>query len=181
MVNYLNMNVEVQYYKSPVGELIIGTYNNQLCLCDWKYRKMRTSVDKRIQKGLNASYVESSNLIIDTTIRQLSAYFEGKLTQFEIPLLMVGTEFQRKVWNALIQIPFGKTASYLQLSRDLGNEKAIRAVATANGANAISILVPCHRIIGSDGSLVGYAGGLSTKKKLLSIENSLQAEQLSLF
>lgn len=175
------MNIQIQYYKSPVGELIVGTYENQLCLCDWKYRKMRTAIDKRIQKGLSAEYVEASNPIIEQTIEQFEAYFAEKRTDFDIPLLMVGTEFQQTVWNALIQLPYGKTASYLELSRQLGNEKAIRAVATANGANAISIIVPCHRIIGSDGSLVGYAGGLAAKKKLLKLEKALPSEQLSLF
>lgn len=173
--------IHIQYYKSPVGELIIGTLNNQLCLCDWKYRKMRPAVDKRIKKGLDAEYIEVSSPIIEETIQQLEDYFEEKRTTFDIPLLMVGTTFQQTVWNALIQILYGTTASYLKLSRQLGNEKAIRAVATANGANAISIIVPCHRIIGSDGSMVGYAGGLAAKKKLLKLEKALQSEQLTLF
>ncbi|MFK7948466.1 MAG: methylated-DNA--[protein]-cysteine S-methyltransferase [Saprospiraceae bacterium] len=175
------MKIQIQYYKSPVGQLIIGVYDNKLCLCDWKYRKMRKGVDKRIKKKLNAEYVEMSHPIIDKTIEQLEAYFEEERTDFDIPLLMVGTDFQQTVWNALVQLPYGKTASYLELSRQLGNEKAIRAVATANGANAISIIIPCHRIIGSNGSLVGYAGGLAAKKKLLKLENALQSEQLSLF
>lgn len=175
------MNIQIQYYKSPVGELIVGTYDNQLCLCDWKYRKMRKGIDKRIQKKLDATYIEASNPIIEQTIQQLEDYFAENRTDFDMPLLMVGTDFQQTVWNALIQLPYGKTASYLELSRQLGNEKAIRAVATANGANAISIIVPCHRIIGSDGSLVGYAGGLAAKKKLLKLEKALPSEQLSLF
>jgi methylated-DNA-[protein]-cysteine S-methyltransferase len=103
----------------------------------------------------------------------MDEYFLGERKAFDIPLLMVGTEFQHSVWQGLIQIPYGTTASYLELSRNIGNEKAVRAVATANGANAISILIPCHRIIGSNGDLVGYAGGLATKKKLLELENNL--------
>ena len=86
---------------------------------------------------------------------------------------MVGTEFQKSVWEELLKIPYGQTASYLELSRAIGNEKAVRAVANANGANAIGIIIPCHRIIGSDGSLTGYAGGLDVKRKLLEIENNL--------
>jgi methylated-DNA-[protein]-cysteine S-methyltransferase len=104
---------------------------------------------------------------------QLKAYFSGTRKIFNIPLLMVGTEFQKSVWEGLIKIPYGTTTSYLELSKNIGNEKAVRAVASANGANAISILIPCHRIIGSDGSLVGYAGGLPAKKKLLTLENNL--------
>jgi len=108
-------------------------------------------------------------------------YFEGNRTEFDIPIRLVGSDFQKKVWEELIKIPYGKTESYLGLSRKLNNEKAIRAVASANGANAISILVPCHRIIGSKGELTGYAGGLNTKKELLKLESSDQSEQLEIF
>src|SRR5690606_18399830 len=104
-----------------------------------------------------------------------------KRTTFDIPLLFIGTDFQKSVWEALMEIPYGTTKSYLELSRDLGDENAIRAVATANGANSISIIVPCHRIIGSDGSLTGYAGGLNAKKKLLQLEGMNFGNQLSLF
>jgi methylated-DNA-[protein]-cysteine S-methyltransferase len=177
----MQKQVDIQYFKTPVGELIIGSFDDKLCLCDWKYRKMRTAVDKRIQTGLHVEFVEASSPVIELTRTQLNEYFDGKRTIFDIPLLFVGTDFQQSVWKALIQIPMGKTASYLALSKLLANEKAIRAVAAANGANAISIIVPCHRIIGSDGSLVGYAGGLAAKKKLLQLENALENEQLTLF
>ncbi len=171
----------IEYFNSQAGELIVGSFNNQLCLCDWRYRKMRSSIDKRIQAGLETSYEEGNSEVIEETIFQLNEYFAGDRTEFNIPLLLVGSDFQKKVWNSLIEIPHGKTETYLGLSKKLGDEKAIRAVATANGANAISIIVPCHRIIGSDGSLVGYAGGISTKKKLLNIENALIKNQLTLF
>jgi len=160
-------------YKSPIGEILLGSYEGKLCLADWKYRRMRTSIDKRIQKGLDTEYVEESTKIIEETIKQMKEYFAGERKDFDIPLLMVGTEFQQSVWHGLIKIPYGTTASYLELSRNIGNEKAVRAVASANGANAISILIPCHRIIGSNGDLVGYAGGLPTKKKLLELESNL--------
>ena len=173
--------ISITYYKTPFGELILGSHSNKLCLCDWRYRKMRSSIDKRIQKGLNAHFVEQNSKVIKDTKAQLVQYFKDDRTDFKIPLLMVGSNFQVTVWNALIQIPFGTTDSYLGLSKKLGNEKAIRAVATANGANAIAIMIPCHRIIGSNGSLVGYAGGLETKKKLLNLENALDKSQLSLF
>ena len=173
--------IQMQYYTSPIGELILGAFENKLCLCDWRYRKMRSAIDKRIQSGVQAEYVEEDNEILEEAIFQLNEYFKGDRTEFSIPLLLVGSDFQKSVWDALIEIPYGQTETYLGLSRKLGNEKAIRAVATANGANAISILVPCHRIIGSDGGLVGYAGGLTAKKKLLNIENALIKSQLSLF
>ena len=112
---------------------------------------------------------------VTVTIEEMNEYFEGKRKTFDIPLLMVGTAFQKSVWNGLLAVPYGTTASYLKLSKNIGNEKAVRAVASANGANAISILIPCHRIIGSNGNLVGYAGGLPAKKKLLELENNLFA------
>ncbi len=165
--------INIQTYKSPVGELLLGSYDGKLCLADWKYRRMRTTIDKRLQNGLNAEYSEESSEVIEQTITQLKEYFSGRRKTFDIPLLTIGTEFQKSVWQGLIKIPYGANASYLELAKNIGNEKAVRAVASANGANAISILIPCHRIIGSNGELVGYAGGLPAKKKLLELENNL--------
>ncbi len=165
--------INIKYYESPVGEILLGSYDGRLCLADWRYRKMRTAIDSRIQKALQAQYVEESSEVIEETIRQLEEYFTHKRKVFDIPLLMLGTDFQKSVWKGLISIPYGKTASYLELAKNIGNEKAVRAVASANGANAISILIPCHRVIGSDGSLRGYAGGLDVKRKLLEIESNL--------
>jgi len=174
--------IKIQYYKTPFGELILGSYNSKLCIADWRYRKMRSEINSRIQKGLEADYVEENTSVIQQTIAQLNEYFDGKRKDFDIPLQLVGTDFQQSVWTELLKIPFGKTDTYLGLSQKLSNEKAIRAVASANGANAISIIVPCHRIIGSDGKLIGYAGGLSAKKKLLELEGIGQKnKQLSLF
>lgn len=140
---------------------------------------MRTTIDKRIQSSLNTTYEEQECSVLNETISQLDAYFDQTRTSFDLPLLHIGTDFQKSVWEELLKIPFGKTSSYLDLSKKLNNVKAIRAVASANGANAISIIVPCHRIIGSDGSLVGYAGGLPVKKRLLKLESSYK--QLDLF
>lgn len=165
--------ISIQTYKSSVGEILLGSFSGKLCLADWKYRKMRTNIDMRIQKALDAEYVEESSDVIEKTIRQMKEYFANDRKVFDIPMLMLGTDFQKSVWEGLIKIPYGETASYLELAKNIGNEKAVRAVATANGANAISILIPCHRIIGSDGSLTGYAGGLDVKRKLLEIENNL--------
>lgn len=164
-------SVLLHTYQSPVGELILGSFENHLCLCDWRYRKMREAVDERIRKGLRAEFEPGKSHVISDTIKQLDEYFSGKRRIFDIPLQPVGTDFQQQVWKALREIPFGQTSSYLKLSQKLGNPDAVRAVASANGANALSILIPCHRIIGSDGSLVGYAGGLAAKKQLLGLEN----------
>lgn len=173
--------IKITYYKSPVGELKLGSYDEKLCLCDWRYRKGRASIDTRIKRGLNSDFKIDKSEVTEEVIFQLSQYFKKERTEFEIPLLLIGTDFQKSVWNELEQIPYGKTNSYLELSRKLNNEKAIRAVATANGANAISILIPCHRIIGKNGSMVGYAGGLNAKSKLLELEGAITNNQMLLF
>ncbi len=173
--------INIQYVVTPYGELIIGDYEGRICLCDWHYRKKREAIDRRIKLGLKAEYYEKGTDIIKETINQLDEYFAENRIIFDIPLLFTGSEFQRKVWHALTEIPYGETSTYLQLSKKLGNEKAIRAVAAANGANAISIIVPCHRIIGSNGEMVGYAGGISSKMRLLKLEKAISSDQLSLF
>ncbi|MGI9552359.1 MAG: methylated-DNA--[protein]-cysteine S-methyltransferase [Aurantibacter sp.] len=139
------------------------------------------------ENGLNAITVldeeEEFTKIIPEVLEdasyQLGEYFEGKRKNFSLSLNPQGTDFQKKVWDALLDIPFGKTTSYLQLSKTLGNVRAIRAVAAANGRNPLWIVIPCHRVIGSDGSLTGYAGGLHRKKWLLNHESP--ARQQSLF
>lgn len=174
--------ISIEYYKTSVGELIIGSYKDKLCICDWRYRKMRPAIDKRIQEGLQAEYIKENSEVIEKTKLQLNEYLNQEREIFDIPLELIGTDFQKQVWSELIKIPYGETLSYLELSKKLNNEKAIRAIASANGANAISIIVPCHRIIGQDGKLVGYAGGLPVKKKLLELEGAFeQNSQMKLF
>lgn len=118
-----------------------------------------SEIDDYVPKELNA------------VVKQLQEYFDGKRTEFDLKLNPQGTDFQKKVWKELTKIPYGETTNYLELSKKLGDEKAIRAVAAANGKNPLWIIVPCHRVIGSDGSLTGYAGGLHRKKWLLEFEN----------
>lgn len=173
--------IKIDYFKTPFGELVLGEYDKRLCLCDWRFRKMRDSIDRRIQTALKADYVEKKSSIIEETKRQLNQYLNRDRTEFDIPLLIIGTEFQKKVWNALLKIPLGKTMTYATLAKQIGDIKTIRAVAAANGANAISIIIPCHRIIGSDGRMVGYAGGSDVKKHLLQLEKALPGNQLNLF
>ncbi len=165
--------INIQYFNTPYGELILGSHNKQLCLCDWRYRNKRDSINLRLKNGLNAEFIEKDDIVLKEAKKQLNEYFSHKRKIFDIPLLMVGTTFQKKVWNSLLKIPFGKTSSYLQLAENIGDKNAVRAVASANGANAISIIIPCHRIIGSNGKLVGYAGGLKTKADLLGLEFDL--------
>lgn len=162
--------IKVQYYHSPCGDLILGSYGNRLCLCNWVIEKHQGRVDKRLQSLLNADYETHASDITQEAARQLDEYFERKRTTFDIPLLFAGTDFQKKVWRALLEIPYGQTLSYGEMARRLGLSKAVRAVANANGANAISIFAPCHRIIGSNRSLTGYGGGIEAKKFLLELE-----------
>jgi len=167
--------INIQYYKTKIGEIIAGSFDGRLCLLDFRYRKMRKTVDHRIQKGLNAEFAEQDDKILEKTRTQMDEYLDGTRKEFTIPLLTIGTDFQKSVWDALMKVPYGTTSSYLQLARNINNEKAVRAVASANGANAIAVIIPCHRIIGSNGQLVGYGGGLPVKKRLLTLEQNQKA------
>ncbi len=162
--------INIQYITINNIDLILGAYEGKLCLLDYRYRVKRDTVDKRIQKALKSQYKEQNDEVIQKTVVQLQEYLENKRENFDIPLLLVGSDFQKSVWKALLKIPYGQTRTYKEQSITIGNEKAVRAVANANGANAISIIVPCHRIIGTNGKLTGYAGGLETKQLLLDIE-----------
>ena len=117
--------------------------------------------------------------VLDEAARQLSAYFEGSLRNFDLPMAPEGSDFQRQVWDELVRIPFGETISYLTLARRIGDARHVRAVGTANGRNPISIIIPCHRVVGSDGSLVGYGGGLERKRWLLDHETRVTGVLLS--
>jgi methylated-DNA-[protein]-cysteine S-methyltransferase len=148
-------NAKAMYFNTPVGLLEIQS----------------TEVGLRAVNFVDAiHFEEEENAYNLLTINQLCEYFDEKRTTFDVPFDMEGTPFQQRVWHELLNVPFGKTRSYMDISRALGDPKAIRAVGTANGANKIAIIIPCHRIIGSDGSLTGYAGGLYRKKWLLDFE-----------
>ena len=162
--------IRIQRYHSPCGDLMLGSFEDRLCLCDWAVESHRDIVDRRLRKVLKACYEESTPEVIQKAIKQLDEYFNGERTAFEVPLLFVGTDFQKSVWYKLLDIPYGSTVSYGELAKQLVMPKAVRAVAAANGANAISIFAPCHRVIGSNHTLVGYAGGLPAKKRLLDLE-----------
>lgn len=161
-------------YQSPCGEITLGSFADRLCLCDWNMEKRRTTIDQRLQNALGTTYQTGTSDVTDRAAAYLDEYFARRRKTFDIPLLMVGTDFQKSVWRLLLDIPYGELISYGELARRLGNPKAVRAVAAANGANPISILVPCHRVIGSDRKLTGYGGGLDAKKFLLELETGVQ-------
>ena len=126
--------------------------------------------DKRTKRFFKAEYIKEASDVINEAIRELNEYFAGERRNFNLPLLFAGTPFQQRIWNALLTIPYGETRSYMQIARIVGNEKGVRAVAQAIGANPMSIIVPCHRVIGSDKALTGFAGGLEAKRYLLNLE-----------
>lgn len=163
-------NINISYYKKNGVEFILGSYDDKLCLIDSRNRKNKTTLYSRLKKQLKAEFVEYEDEVLKQTIQELDEYFKGERIEFTVPFLLVGSEFQKSVWEALLQVPYGTTSSYKEQAKMINNEKAVRAVANANGANAIGIIVPCHRIIGSDGKLTGYAGGLEMKEQLLALE-----------
>jgi len=164
--------IHIQYHKTKIGEMILGSFDDKLCLLDFRYRKMRQRIDNRIKNGLKSDYIEKDDTVLSETRVQLDEYLCGLRREFTVSLETVGSDFQKSVWEALIKVPYGSTSSYSQLAKDIGNSNAVRAVANANGANCIGIIIPCHRIIGSNGELVGYAGGLPIKKRLLKLEEN---------
>jgi len=163
--------INIQLHKTEIGEVLLGSFRGKLCLLGFRSREMTRTVDDRIKKALNAEFVEHDDEILEKTRTQLDAYLKGRRREFDIPVLMVGTDFQKSVWNALMKVPYGATSTYLQLAEDVGNERAVRAVGNANAANPIVIIVPCHRVVGSDKTLVGYGGGLPLKRRLLALEH----------
>lgn len=161
----------LQPYHSPCGEILLGSYDGQLCLCDWLTDAgRRKTVDEHLQRLLDATFEMCPSDVTRQAADELDAYFAQQRTAFSIPLLLAGTDFQKRVWSELLNIPYGETVSYAELARRVRNPKAVRAVASANRMNALSIFVPCHRVIGSNHQLTGYAGGLQAKAYLLNLE-----------
>ncbi|WP_298424269.1 methylated-DNA--[protein]-cysteine S-methyltransferase [uncultured Kordia sp.] len=160
------MNTHTAYIKTPLGITRLVASENGIT---------EISVLNDVSDSFLTEVIPET---LQECAQQLHEYFNGTRTEFQLPFAPKGTTFQQKVWNALNEIPFGKTCSYLELSKKLGDVKAIRAVAAANGKNPLWIVTPCHRVIGSDGSLTGYAGGLWRKKWLLDHENPVKQQSL---
>ena len=167
------VRINIQYYDSPCGRLFLASFADKLCLCDWSDNPFAERNMRRLTRGMNVSFKTETTSVLEETKRQLDEYFAGKRKAFDIQLQLTGTDFQKDVWNALLDIPYGATKSYKDIAQCIGKPKAVRAVAGAIGANGISILIPCHRVIGSDHSLTGYVGGLEAKRVLLGIETQI--------
>lgn len=149
------------YYDTKIGRISIEEDGTSITKLDF--------INKDDEGEITA---KNETALLKEAIKQLEEYFEGKRNFFDLPLNPEGTEFQKKVWNALKEIPFGETRSYGEIAKKIGNEKAARAVGMANNRNPISIIIPCHRVIGANGKLVGYGGGLDIKEKLLEVEKN---------
>lgn len=160
-----------KFLKSPLGKLIVGSTSKGCCMIGFNGSNSFNNIISQIKIRHSLNTEKGSNQILDKLEKELKAYFNGNLTSFSVPIDMKGTTFQMKVWKQLCTIPYGETISYGDLADLIGNPKAVRAVGHANGNNPIPIVVPCHRVIASDGKLQGYGGGLWRKKILLMLEN----------
>ncbi|NQX53918.1 bifunctional transcriptional activator/DNA repair protein Ada [Pedobacter panaciterrae] len=164
--------INITRLETPLGTMFACAVKQGICLLEFTDRKMLETEFKTLAKQLNATIIQGSNHHFDLLKQQLDEYFAGNRKQFSVPLFSPGTEFQQSVWQILQEIPYGATRNYKQQALTLNKPEAVRAVANANGMNRISILIPCHRVIGTDGSLTGYGGGLARKKWLLELEKS---------
>lgn len=168
------MKIDQTYIQTPLGEMLACATPQGICLLEFTNRKNLDKQIGKLTKELNASIETGKNPIFDLLRNELRLYFDRKLQSFTVPLDLVGSEFQKRVWHTLLTIPYGATISYLEQAQRMGNQLAVRAVANANGMNKIPIIIPCHRVIGSDGKLTGYAGGLERKRWLLELESRYQ-------
>ena len=167
---FLVSDLQTTYYKTPIGTAkIVGDENGVQSV---------SVLDDDLSTPLEVTNTKDIPVCLQTCATQLDEYFSGTRTEFDLKLNPQGTEFQQKVWNELLNIPFNKSSTYLKQTKQIGDPKAIRAVASANGKNPIWIIIPCHRVIGSDGSLTGYAGGIWRKKWLLEHESGCKQQSL---
>ena len=161
-------------YESELGPIILAANDKGLCLAEFSDRRMFEYQLKVLNKYFNSPLVPGKNKFIEQAEKELAAYFKGNLKKFKVKIEYPGTEFQRRVWEGLMQIPYGKTVSYVELAQKVGTPKGSRPVGTANGMNRLAIIIPCHRVIKNDGTLGGYGGGLWRKKRLLELEGVKQ-------
>jgi AraC family transcriptional regulator, regulatory protein of adaptative response / methylated-DNA-[protein]-cysteine methyltransferase len=157
---------------TPIGNMLMAATDNGVCLLEFEDEHMNDVDTAILHKRLKGNVVQGENDHVRQGKLELAEYFAGKRHKFDVSLDPIGTDFQLRVWNSLQQIPYGTTITYMEQARFLGDLKAIRAVASANGRNKIAIIIPCHRVIGTNGKLTGYAGGMERKRWLLDLERS---------
>ncbi|MEO6728345.1 MAG: trifunctional transcriptional activator/DNA repair protein Ada/methylated-DNA--[protein]-cysteine S-methyltransferase [Candidatus Dojkabacteria bacterium] len=168
---YTNV-INISRFSTPLGPMFACATEDGICLLEFTERRMLEREFKDLSKRLKAKIIYGNNKYLDLVEKEVNEYFEGKRKTFDIPLVSPGSDFQNSVWNQLKAIPYGLTRSYKEQAIAINNPKAVRAVATSNGMNRIAIIIPCHRVVGSDGSLTGYAGGIWRKEWLLNFEKS---------
>jgi AraC family transcriptional regulator, regulatory protein of adaptative response / methylated-DNA-[protein]-cysteine methyltransferase len=174
--------VHLSRVPTPLGPVLLGTTGEGVCLLEFTDRRMLETQLRRLAQRLGCTFVPGSTDVGGQMARELEEYFAGARREFRTPLLLHGSDFQQRVWTALARIPYGETRSYAEQARMIGAPSAVRAVARANGDNRIAIVIPCHRVVGADGTLTGYGGGLWRKRFLLDLErNSVGTDSLPLF
>lgn len=164
------MDINLASIETPLGKMIACSTQKGISLLEFDNRKNIDAQIESLTKIFNANIVKETNKHLEQLKKELDEYFSKKRKEFCVSLDIAGTSFQKEVWNELLKIPYGKTISYMQQASAMNKARSVRAVANANGMNKIAIVVPCHRVIGSNGSLTGYAGGLDRKKYLLNLE-----------
>jgi AraC family transcriptional regulator of adaptative response/methylated-DNA-[protein]-cysteine methyltransferase len=166
--------------ETPIGDMVAGSAEKGICLLEFTDRRMLNTEYKILTRYLKDDICEGQTIHTENIALELSEYFEGKRKIFSVPLVFTGTDFQKSVWDELLRIPFGTTRSYSRQAEAVGDISSVRAVANANGMNKISIVVPCHRVIGENGHLTGYGGGLWRKKWLIDHEKKFSGQPVSL-
>ena len=159
-----------EHIDTPIGKMTACTTDEGVCVFDFSFRRMMPTIFARVSRAFGTSIEQGTHPHITTLRNQVNEYFTGERKEFDVPIHLLGSPFQIKVWKGLQQIAYGETRSYRGQSLFLGDKKAIRAVARANGENSLAIIIPCHRVIGERGILVGYSGGLEAKQWLLDHE-----------
>jgi AraC family transcriptional regulator of adaptative response/methylated-DNA-[protein]-cysteine methyltransferase len=166
---------------TPVGPLIAGATDEGIRMLQFGEQERLESQLRASSRRIGGTFVPGTNAMLERLDVELKEYFDGRRTEFEVPLILDGTEFQKAAWQSLCAIPYGETRSYAEQARSIGRPKAVRAVGRANGDNHITIVIPCHRVVGADGKLTGYGGGLWRKQALLEHERRVLAQGPSVF
>jgi AraC family transcriptional regulator of adaptative response/methylated-DNA-[protein]-cysteine methyltransferase len=176
-LEFLAVAIVVSRIESPLGPLVAAANDDGICLIEFTGPKRLAAQLASLRRRFRAATASGRNAHIDRLEKQLTEYFAGRRRRFDLPLVTNGTPFQRRVWRALVRIPYGETRTYGDLAQRLGVPFAHRAVGHANGANPLSIVVPCHRLVGANGALTGYGGGIWRKRKLLDLESGPQGRR----
>jgi O-6-methylguanine DNA methyltransferase len=174
-------NGKIVYHNldSPLGQMIAGATDRGVCFLEWHDRGGVERIKQRVEKRYKIPLIKGNNQHLDKLEKELGDYFDERLKKFEVKIDVAGTPFEKKVWEQLLQIPYGETKSYGQIAKHLGKPGAQRAVGRANGANYLSIVIPCHRVIEANGNLRGYGGKLWRKRYLLELETGLKPAVVS--